>query len=255
MLLRTSRLEKSHLRATDGRIGKIETFLFDEEQWVLRYILAKYGFAFLGRRVLISPMSVTGALRDSETIAVGLTRKQIKNAPPADLAQPVSRKKEAQFLSYYRMPAYWGGAGLWGGALTPLEAGSLSSAPAVDEAFAPESDLESDRESHLRSTHEVAGYRLHASEEEAGVVTDFVIEDTTWAIRYLRVETDDEIGGGALFISPHWVREISWIERRISIDMALEQLRDVPKVGAGGEPSRDEEEHLHDFFGMARYWK
>ncbi len=181
MLLRTSRLEKSHLRATDGRIGKIETFLFDEEQWVLRYILAKYGFAFLSRRVLISPMSVTGALRDSEAIAVGLTRKQIKNAPPADLAQPVSRKKEAQFLSYYRMPAYWGGAGLWGGALTPLEA-------------------------------------------------------------------------GALFISPHWVREISWIERRISIDMALEQLRDVPKIGAGGEPSRDEEEHLHDFFGMARYW-
>ncbi|TVR56818.1 MAG: hypothetical protein EA426_13130 [Spirochaetaceae bacterium] len=151
--------------------------------------------------------------------------------------------------------AYGGGTGLWGGVLTPLEAGSLSSAPAVDEAFATESDLESDGESHLRSTREVAGYWLQASEQKAGVVTDFVIEDTTWAIRYLLVETDDEIGGAALFISPHWVREISWIERRISIEMPLEQLRDVPKVGAGGAPSRDEEEHLHEFFGKTRYWK
>lgn len=257
MLLRASRLEQSRLRATDGRIGKIKTFLFDEEQWVLRYIVAKYGFALFGKRVLISPMSVTGAPRDGEAIAVGLTRKQVKSAPTADLAQPVSRKKEAQFLRYYRVPVYWGGAGLWGGALTPLEAGSLSSAPAVDEEFAPDTDLESDDESHLRSTREVAGYRVCAPEDEVGVITDFVIEDTTWAIRYLRIETAEDIGGGTLFISPYWVREISWIERKVSIDTPLAQLKAVPKAGTGGggQPTRDEEEHLHEFFGKVRYWK
>ncbi len=255
MLLRTSRLEQSHLRARDGRIGKITTFLFDEEQWVLRYIVAKHGFAFFGRRVLISPMSVTGALRDGEAITVGLTRKQVKNAPAADLAQPISRKKEAQFLRYYRVPVYWGGAGLWGGALTPVEAGSLASAPGLEAEYPPEADAETRDESHLRSTREVAGYRVCAPENEVGQITDFVIEDTTWAVRYLRVETDEGVGGGTLFISPHWVREISWIERRVSIDTPLEQLRDVPRVGEGGAPTRDEEERLHEFFGKVRYWR
>ncbi len=259
MLFRTSQLERSRLRARDGRIGKIETFLFDEEQWVLRYIVAKHGFAFLGKRVLISPMSVTGALRDGEAITVGLTRKQVKNAPSADLAQPVSRQKEAELLRYYRVPVYWGGAGLWGGALTPVEAGSLASAPGPDEQYLPETDAQTDAqtdaESHLRSTREVTGYRLRAPEEEVGSVTDFLIEDTTWAVRYLRVETRAEIGGGSLFISPHWVREISWGERTILIDTPLEQLRNVPATAAEGRLSREEEEHLHELFGKARYWK
>ena len=255
MLLRTSKLERSRLTARDGRIGKIMTFLFDEEQWVLRYIVAKHGFLFLGRHVLISPMSVAGTIRDGEAIAVNLTQEQIKNAPDADLAKSVSRKMETEFLRYYRVPVYWGGAGLWGGALTPLEAGALSPTPANEEEPRSDLDPDSDDESHLRSTREVSGYHLYAQGSDVGVITDFAIEDTTWAVRYLRVEADDDTGGGSLYISPHWVQGISWADQRVSIDIPLARLKDAPKVGIKGAPSRDEEERLHEFFGKARYWK
>ena len=221
----------------------------------MRYIVAKHGLFVLGKRVLISPMSVTGTIRGGQAISVGLTRKQIRNAPSADLAQPISRKQEAMYLSYYRVPFYWGGAGLWGGALTPLEAGALSTTTATDGASHPEADPESDDESHLRSTREVVGYRVREPGEEVGTVTDFLIEDTTWAVRYLCIETAEDIGGGTLFISPHWVQEISWLERRVSIEILRAQLARVPKVGVGGVLSRDDEERLHEFFGKARYWR
>lgn len=251
MLLRTAQIENSRIRATDGTIGKVDTFLFDEDQWVLRYIVAKHGVLFFGRHVLLSPISVTGVVNDGQSVTVGLTKEQIKNAPSANLARPISRRKEEQFHRYYQIPVYWGGAGLWGSAMTPLEAGTVSYEPSADEEpIAADED-----EYHLRSTREVEGYRVHTTDEHVGIVAGFVIEDTTWAVRYLRIDTKNEIGDGSLFISPHWVSEISWIERRLSLGIDTGRLAEVPTVGVEGTLSRDEEERLHEFFGQPRYWK
>ncbi|MFW5814285.1 MAG: hypothetical protein ACOCWX_02455 [Spirochaetota bacterium] len=251
MLIRTSRIEGSKIQATDGQIGKVRTFLFDEDQWVLRYIVAEYGFLFFGGHVLLSPISVTGTVEDGQEITVGLTKKQIKDAPSADLARPISRRKEEQFHRYYQIPVYWGGAGLWGSAMTPMEAGTVSYGPATEE----EPIAAGEDEYHLRSTREVEGYKVHTSDGEVGTVAGFLIEDTTWAVRYLRIETKDEIGDGSLYVSPHWVDEISWIERKLSLGINNERLSRVPTVGVQGTPTRDEEEKLHEFFGQPKYWK
>ncbi len=252
MLISTTRIENSKVHAQDGTIGKVETFLFDQEQWVLRYIVAKHGFLFLGGRKLLSPVSVTGTIGESDgAIRVGLTREQVKNAPPADLARPISRRKEEQFHRYYQIPVYWGGAGLWGTAMTPLEAGTVSYEPApTDEPEAADTD-----EYHLRSTEEIEGYRVEAKEERIGTVSGCLIEDTTWAVRYLSVKMEEGQGDGRLFISPHWVDEISWIERKLRLDMPASRLREMPTVGVRGTLEREDEEKLHEFFGQPRYWK
>jgi hypothetical protein len=251
MLVNTSRIENSKIHATDGAVGKVTTFLFDEEQWVLRYIVAKYGFLFFGGRILLSPISVTGTVGDGEEIRVGLTKGQIKNAPSADLARPISRRKEEQFHRYYQIPVYWGGAGLWGSAMTPMEAGTVTYEPNAEQ----EPIGAAEEEYHLRSTNEVEGYRVHATDKEVGTVASFLIEDSTWAVRYLRIDATEEIGNGNLYVSPHWVDEISWIERKISLEMDSTRLSEAPTVGVEGTLTRDEEEQLHEFFGQARYWK
>lgn len=251
MLIRTSRIEGSRIQATDGQIGKVETFLFDEEQWVLRYIVARHGFLVFGGHVLLSPISVTGTVNDGGAISVGLSKDQIKDAPSADLARPISRRKEEQFHRYYRIPVYWGGAGLWGSAMTPMEAGTVTYEPAPGA----EPIVTGDDEYHLRSTREVEGYRVHTNDGPAGSVAGFVIEETTWAVRYLRVDTKDGIGGGTLFVSPHWVDEISWIERTLTLAIDAAKLNEIPAVGVADTLTRDEEERLHGFFGKPRYWK
>ncbi|MFP4114113.1 MAG: PRC-barrel domain-containing protein [Spirochaetota bacterium] len=251
MLINSSRIENSKVHATDGHVGKVETFLFDEEQWVIRYIVAKHGFLIFGGRVLISPISVTGTVEEGGAVTVGLTKQQIKNAPSADLARPVSRRKEEQFFRYYQIPVYWGGAGLWGSAMTPMEVGTVTYGPEVEQ----EPLAAADEEYHLRSTHEVEGYHVQTTDKQIGSVKGFVVEDSTWAVRYLQIDAYKEFGHGNLYISPHWVDEISWIERTLTLEMDSKRLREAPTVGVEGTLSREEEEKLYEFFGRDRYWE
>ncbi len=41
--------------ATDGDIGKVEEFYFDDTTWTVRYMIVKTGGWLTGREVLISP--------------------------------------------------------------------------------------------------------------------------------------------------------------------------------------------------------
>ncbi len=250
MLLSTSRLEEAKIDAEDGSIGKISTFLFDEEHWVVRYIVVRHGFLSLGGSVLISPVSVT-PIQGGDSIEVGLTRDQIKNAPTADLAKPISRAKEEQFHRYHEIPVYWGGSGLWGSAMTPAEAGTVTYKPeSKEEPAEPEEE-----EYHLRSTGEVEGYRVQATDGPIGKVVDFVMDDSSWKIHYIHAETPEEIGNGHLYVSPQWVTGISWIEKQLSIGVGRDRLSNVPAVGIQGELSREDEKRLHEFFGQKPYWE
>ncbi len=265
MLITTSKIERSKVIARDGAMGRVDTFLFDEEQWVVRYLVVRHGPPLLRRHSLLSVASVRGpAGADDSGITVDLTRKEVKHAPSADLARPVSRRKEEQFHRYYKIPVYWGGSGLWGSAMTPMEAGTVT--------YEPESQTEPigarEDEYHLRSTREVEGYRVETADAEAGdgkagsagdrgvgTVGGFLIEDATWAVRYLRIDPHESLGGGRLYVSPRWVGEFSWIENKMTLEMQSSRLREIPTFGVQETLSRNEEEQLHGFFEKPGYWE
>ena len=60
MLHALSSLPKLSLRALDGEIGSVKDSYFDDQRWVLRYIVVDTGGWLPGREVLISPYSVSG---------------------------------------------------------------------------------------------------------------------------------------------------------------------------------------------------
>jgi uncharacterized protein YrrD len=62
MQINTNNLIGYKLEATDGEIGKVETFYFDDDTWTIRYMVVKTGGWLSGRKVLISPEAV---LKDS----------------------------------------------------------------------------------------------------------------------------------------------------------------------------------------------
>ena len=262
MLITTSKIERSRVIARDGAIGRVDTFLFDEEQWVVRYLVVRHGLPLLRKHALLSVASVKGpAGADGSQIKVDLTREEVKHAPSADLARPVSRRKEEQFHRYYKIPVYWGGSGLWGSAMTPMEAGTVT--------YEPESQTEPigarEDEYHLRSTREVEGYRVETAgadagdegvrDNEVGIVGGFLIEDAPWAVRYLRIDPHESLGGGHLYVSPHWVGAFSWIESKMTLEMQSPRLREIPTFGVQETLSRDDEEQLHAFFERAGYWE
>lgn len=249
MLVNVSQVEDRKILATDGPIGSIETFLFDDERWVVRYVAVSYGILLWKSTVLISPILVDGTLADGETLQTVLSKKQVKDAPSADIAKPVSRRKEEEFHRYHEIPIYWSGAGLWGTAMTPAAVRT-----AMRETTAQTEPAADEEEYHLRSTAELEGYRVAASDGEVGRVSDFIVEDDTWAIRYLRIKPTAEIRAESLVISPHWVYEINWFESTIQLSMTGQQLAGAPAVRVDPTMTREDEEKLHEHFGQPRYW-
>ena len=69
-------------------------------------------------------------------------------------------------------------------------------------------------DTHLRSTNEVRGYDIQGTDEAIGHVEDFIVDDETWAIRYLVVNTNNWLFGRKVLVAPHWAYRVDWEERR-----------------------------------------
>ena len=119
MLRSMKNLEDYAIRATDGIIGHVKDFYFDDEAWVIRYLVVDTGTWLSSRKVLISPISIGHPDWTDRVLPVSITKEQVKNSPDIDTQKPVSRQHEIQYLGYYGYPYYWGGAGLWGEGIDP----------------------------------------------------------------------------------------------------------------------------------------
>src|SRR5918992_4602924 len=119
MLRSVNELKGKTIHASDGELGTVDQFLFDDESWTIRYLVVETG-KLLGRKVLISPISIDRKQK-TDGLTLSLTKEQIRNSPDIDTDKPVSRQHEAQYFNYYGYPYYWSGSGLGGG--TPRSLG------------------------------------------------------------------------------------------------------------------------------------
>jgi hypothetical protein len=55
---------------------------------------------------------------------------------------------------------------------------------------------------HLRSSRAVTGYHIEARDGEVGHVEDFLVDDETWAIRYIMIDTRDWLPGKHVLLGP-----------------------------------------------------
>ena len=83
-------------------------------------------------------------------------------------------------------------------------------------------------ELHLRSTKAITGYHIQTHEGEIGHVIDFTIEDKSWAIRHLVVETGHWYSGKEIVISPKDVDRISYEESKVYVSVSRKDIQDAP---------------------------
>jgi sporulation protein YlmC with PRC-barrel domain len=249
MFLSLKSLKKSKILASDGEIGHVEEFLFDDEKWTVRYLVVNTGSWLTGRKVLVSPISVQEIDDPANTIRVSLTRQQVEASPDIDSDKPVSRQNEAQYYDYYRWPYYWEGGGIWGGSPYPGMLGGQYRFPTSPPKVPPEK-----RDSHLRSTHIVQGYEIEATDHLFGRVEDFIIDDATWSIRYLVIDTVRFWPNKSVILSPEWVDSISWEERRIRVNLTEDKIKNSVEYNPDAPVNREYEERLYDYYGRPKYW-
>lgn len=256
MLNSVSHIHGATIAATDGDIGHVKDAYFDDEAWTIRYLVVDTGGWLSERKVLISPYSVTQPLRTGERIDVRLNREQVRGSPDIDTHQPVSRRHEREYLSYYAYPDYWGGDGLWAMGGFPILPPTGPDPALIEAERASRAEREVPPEDvHLRSAAHVGGYDIQATDGSIGHVKDFIFDDESWAIRYLVVDTRNWLPGGKkVLIAPHWIDAIDWSESKVHVNLSREQIKDSPEYDEGVILSRDYEQRLHDAYGRAGYW-
>jgi hypothetical protein len=251
MLTNTAQLKGLAIRATDGDIGTVDEFYFDDETWAIRYLVVETGGWLGGREVLISPISVIHADWDAKRLDVALTKTQVEKSPDIDTHQPVSRQHEAAYMGYYGYPNYWGGPFLWGTESYP--AGLAIEARASMEAMTERIRREP-TDSHLRSTKAVTGYHIDAADGEIGHVEGFILDDQAWAIRYIEVATKNWWPGKKVLISPDWIERVSWLDSKVYVAPLRETIQNGPEYSESEPITREFEDDLYLHYGRPPYW-
>ncbi len=252
MLREASELHGTTVHAMDGEIGRVDEILFDDGHWTVRYLIADTGSWLLGRKVLISPPAFGSMDWTQHTLDVKLTRRQVEESPGVETDRPVSRQWEKEFHDYYSWPYYWAAMGEWGAS---YYAGGLLAQPfehTEQERQQPEDPERELMQSHLRSTKEVTGYSISATDGHLGHVDDFIVDDETWRICYLAVDTRDWWPGKRVLLPPEWIGNIQWPERSVSVSVTRDQVRNVPEWDPGQPISRTYENQMLDYYARQR---
>lgn len=245
------------IEATDGRIGSVSDFLFDDATSAIRYLVVDTGGWLPGRKVLLVPEAVGEADPVGKLFPVQLTRQQVEDSPDISADQPVSRQQEIRLHGYYGWSPYWGmpetalAAPYWGaagygyGAVPPAR-------PAEAEAAARAAEAQGDP--HLRSAAEVIGYYIEAEDGDIGHIEDLLVDDASWAIRYIVVDTRNWLPGRKVIISPQWLRWVDWSAQKIGVDLPRERIRNSPEYDQRTTLDRRYEEALHHHYERPVYW-
>jgi uncharacterized protein YrrD len=263
MLRSLNDLEQYEMGATDGDIGRVVDFYFDDDSWVIRYLVVETGNWLSSRKVLISPMAVQGTDWNHQRLPLMLTKEQIKNAPSIDTEKPVSRQTETEFLSYYGYPYYWGGGGLWGSELFPyaLSPGysGISEDPVERAAVNREisnrvwADQKND-DPHLRSCKALIGHHIHATNGEIGHVSTLLVDEKSWAIRYMVVDTSNWWMGHRVLVAPQWITDISWADESVTVNLTRERIQTAKDFDSTGELNTERETALYRHHQQQSYW-
>lgn len=264
MLRSMNDLKGYQIQATDGTVGHVKDFYFDDDWWTVRYLVVETGSWFSNRKVLISPFAIGQPNWNGKVLPVSMTIEQVKNCPDIDTNQPVSRQHEMAYLDYYGYPYYWGGSSLWGGEMGPNMLmpgyGDFWGTPLAvpRESFRKHNErvarAHEHDDPHLRSCQAVTGYALHARDGLLGQVQGMLVEETSWAIRYLVVDTSNWWLGNKVLIAPQWVEAVNWADSTVSVKLTRESVKDSPKYDANALPDRQLEARMYAHFKRDPYW-
>jgi sporulation protein YlmC with PRC-barrel domain len=253
MLRNVEDLRGYAILATDGVIGDVDDVYFDDEAWAIRYLVVDTGKWLSGRKVLISPLAIGLPDWMGQQLPVSLTKAQVEGSPDIDTRKPVSRQHETAYSGYYGYPYYWEGAGLWGMGAYP---GGLTNQLMFAEELKTRlpSEPRTTHDCHLRSCRAVIGYHVHATDGDIGHVADLLVDDETWAIRYLILDTSNWWGGHRVLVTPRWIDAVSWSDAKVSVDLTRQAVKDAPPYDSAAQLRRQQEQALHEHYGRPGYW-
>jgi uncharacterized protein YrrD len=262
MLRNMNDLEGYAVRATDGRIGHVRDCYFDDEAWVIRYFVVETGIWLSNRKVLILPIAASRPNRTRKVFPISITKEQVRNSPDIDTDKPVSRQHEVKYLGYYGQPTYWRMpqavlTGVYPNAMLTDSnggGGAKTSLPQVKLAELGTDAEPQNGDVHLRSAREVMGYHIEATDGDIGHVQGLLVDDVSWAIRYMIVDNSNWWLGHQVLVAPQWIQRVSWPGAIVSVTLTRQSVKDAPRYESSVPFDREQEIELYKHHESPSYW-
>jgi hypothetical protein len=100
----------------------------------------------------------------------------------------------------------------------------------------------------------VTGYHIKAQDGEIGHVRSWIVDDESWAIRYLVVDTSNWWLGHKVLIAPQWIREVSWSDSNVAVNMTRMAVQSAPTWDSASPPDREQEIGMYAHYERTGYW-
>lgn len=176
MLRSLLELEGYILEATDGQIGKVKDFYFNDRVWAMIYLVVDTGNWLPGRKVLLNRGSLGSPDWEKKKFPVKHSKEFIRKSPSVASDKPVSRQKELSLISYFKWKPY-------------LD--QFFNPPAVEPlgpSWSNRDETGIPLGNHLCSFNKLRGYRVECPDCSVGEISDFIINDSNWSLAMLIVE-------------------------------------------------------------------
>lgn len=253
MLQVISPLKGFSIEASNGRIGTVVDFLFDDASWTVRWLVVDCGTWLNGRKTLIHPSAILQQDLEQQQFVVALTKAQVEGAPELARDQPVSQQMETRLYDHYGWDPLWGGANL--AAIPGAMVSPLMGPPYLGFGTADETEADGQgpamrgSDPHLRSVDEVTGYRVHAVDGEIGHIENLMLDDADWSVRYFILDTRNWWFGQRVLISPLAVKRIDWFDRHVELNVSREHVKTSPPWDPLAAFKDDYVTRLHKHYG------
>jgi hypothetical protein len=248
MLRSMKALRGYRVRATDSMAGTVRDFLFDDDAWTVRHMVVDTGQGwFSSAQVLVGARFLGAPEWEVGVVPVLLTKAQLTGERPPQAAKPSAREKEFEPHSV-RAQGSQEAAGSQG-TVRP-EGGAREDDPVPESR--PEESL---NELSLRSGREVVGYRLDAVDGYAGRIRDFIVDDESWIIRYMVVDTGRWLPGRKVLVIPLWIESMTWAGRTAQVGLHRTVIAASREYAPSAPVNREYEVRLYDYYGRPKRWR
>jgi hypothetical protein len=106
----------------------------------------------------------------------------------------------------------------------------------------------------LRSTAELAGLAIHATDGNIGSVANVYFDDIHWRVRYFVVDTGHWLPGRQVLVSPAAVESADIRGQRLNVKLTKDQVEKSPGIESHETVSRQHEQHVAKYYGWPVYW-
>lgn len=192
----------SSVSATDGEIGAIQNFLFDDRTWRIRYLVVGLHNWLQPRAVVLAIEAVEQPDWAKRSFRAKLTKEQVRNSPGLDEKRPVARQQQIAMRDYFGRFAYW----------LDKEWGGRSVTTGVNFPLPQKEDH------HLRSAWDLTGWDVWARHGKMGMLKGFIVDEASRHIDSLIVKCGDWLQSRTALVPSCQVKSISWPNRRVDLE-------------------------------------